>query len=164
MTHRCDLSLLTAADIKRFHRSYERTDECWTWKGSSTGRPQFNVRGKVFKAAAVMWLLTFGDLPDGKQLVCVCDNQRCIRPGIGHRQAMTIPEKLRLVAERKRSIFQLKPQLGEGHPLAQLTEQEVLEIRSRHHSGEPQVSIAADMPVCHEQVGKVARGQYWEHV
>src|SRR5215471_4470820 len=79
-----DLSL-TLQQLARFWSYVVRAgdDECWVWLGgkSSQGyaRVWFNGRGCL--CSRVVWILTYGVIPDSRLFVChSCDNPLCCNP------------------------------------------------------------------------------------
>ena len=57
-----------------------------------------------------------------------------------------------------------KGQLGEKHPRARLTEDDVLAIRGRRAAGESVVDIAAAFGVAKSTLYSITRGETWTHV
>jgi hypothetical protein len=75
---------------ERFWAKVDRLgpDDCWNWTGSTDGkgrgqinpgRRQDGSKNPPIKAPRAVWMLTYGEVPDG--YVChTCDNPLCVNP------------------------------------------------------------------------------------
>lgn len=59
--------------------------ECWEWQASvgnkhAGGYGLFKIHGKRRGAHRVAWILTFGPIPKGLQVLHKCDNKACCNP------------------------------------------------------------------------------------
>jgi hypothetical protein len=70
--------------LERFAARVIKTDTCWIWTGTTTNgygqiamgsRPQHR-----FRAHRLSWMLHFGDIPAGLEVMHTCDEPRCVRP------------------------------------------------------------------------------------
>lgn len=71
--------------IKRFWPKVKKTDGCWTWTGAKlTAGYGYIGKGSPRCAMAlthrVSWIIHFGPIPDGHDVLHECDNPPCIRP------------------------------------------------------------------------------------
>lgn len=57
-------------------------DACWIWHGASNGRGYGNVgrNNKTYLAHRVAYELTFGPVPEGKDLDHLCKTKSCVNP------------------------------------------------------------------------------------
>jgi HNH endonuclease len=58
-------------------------DECWPWLAGcnrKTGRGQSSLAGQSMPAPRVAWILTFGPIPEGQDVLHTCDNPPCVNP------------------------------------------------------------------------------------
>jgi hypothetical protein len=66
----------------RFWAFVEKTDGCWTWKGSfyNSGYGRFSVGGRWYSAHRFAWVLAFGSPAAEPHLHHKCENKACVRP------------------------------------------------------------------------------------
>lgn len=70
-------------------------DACWIWHGASNGRGYGNVgrNKKTYLAHRVAYELTFGPVPEGKDLDHLCRTKGCVNPT--HLEAVTFLVNMR---------------------------------------------------------------------
>ena len=71
--------------ISRFWSKVARVgiDECWLWqafRNPVSGYGGFSFEGKNEGAHRVAWILTYGPIPEGKQINHTCDIKPCCNP------------------------------------------------------------------------------------
>lgn len=147
---------------ERFWKYVEKTDDedgCWLWTGAM-GRyygaiSVWTEKGwRTWNAQRASWLVHYGSIPEGMEVCHHCDNHPCVRPShlfLGtHADNMHDRDrKGRVVTpfvpgHRKsprgeNHYTHLRPesmwQHGEGNPMAKLTEDDVMMIRSLWETG-----------------------------
>lgn len=136
--------------------------ECWEWTGSRTpnGYGTLRITGvprnqRMRLAHRMMWIETFGDIPEGLLVCHHCDNRRCCNPrhfflGTKADNAQDASEKGRLYVAR-----------GEQNVKSKLTEQDVLDIRASTFTHR---QIAEQFGVSLALVGFVRQRKVWKHV
>lgn len=79
----------------RFWAKVEKTEECWEWKAgkSKPGYGRFGVNGKNRLAHRVSYMLTVGEIPEGKVLDHLCKNKGCVNPA--HLEPVDFVENVR---------------------------------------------------------------------
>src|ERR1017187_2146389 len=84
---RLDMSYKAREAFDRFWEkvrvTHHKAKGCWPWVGarSQSGYGNFMVRKGVFEAAhRFSWRISFGDIPEGLQVLHRCDNRECVRP------------------------------------------------------------------------------------
>jgi hypothetical protein len=68
---------------ERFWSKVDKSEPngCWLWAGANDGRyGQFWMNNRKEKAHRVSWLLTHGEIPEGKMACHRCDNPSCVNP------------------------------------------------------------------------------------
>ena len=151
-----------AAEL-RFWEKVAPPDErgCLLWRGSilkANGYGQFNPAGTGSTTTAHRWAWEHwrGQVPDGMHVCHVCDVRACVN--VAHLFVGTPAEN---VADKVRKG---RHRPGEQHPMAKLSESDVLEIRMRAGAGEPQSSLASDFGVGENCIYAVVSGLTWRHV
>lgn len=124
-------------------------DECWEWLAgkSAGGYGKFSIHYETWMAHRVVWILTYGPIPEGLCVCHHCDNKSCCNPyhlflgtrGDNNRDAM-----------RK------------GRKSKKLTEDDVREIREIYADNtQTQQDIADEFDVRVSQINKILRGRQW---
>lgn len=135
------------------------SDGCWPWQGclSADGYGRFSVCGKNKNAHRVMWVMAFGEIPDGLCVCHTCDNRRCVNPL--HLFLGTNAENTADKVAKGRQC------LGEKNGRSKLTGPEVLRMRERWDVGDvTQTDLAKEYGVGRTVIGAVIRRERWVHV
>lgn len=130
-------------------------DACWEWQAgkSDTGYGQFGIRGRLWGAHRVAWVLTFGPIPEGLLVCHRCDNPGCVNP---YHLFLGTHKDNRRDAARKGRVTK-----GEGVCSSKLTEDEVWEIRELLEEGVPRQEIADEFGVSRWSINAINRGKFW---
>jgi len=133
-------------------------NECWEWKKGKDkdGYGQVTLRKKPYRSHRLAWILTNGQIPDGKLVLHACDNPPCENPK--HLFLGTHKENVEDRVEKIRSAT------GEKNAGCKLTKLKVLCIRKRYSEGETQVSIAECFGVSFQQVSRIVNREKWAHI
>lgn len=116
---------------------------CWIWTGGLVShRPlhdygRLGYRGKRWYAHRLAFYLTYGEIPEGKDVCHKCDNTQCCNPE--HLWADDAGGNIRDMWSKGRGIARH----GSEHPKSKLTEAQVAEIRERYAAGERNKSALA---------------------
>lgn len=159
----------TAEMAARFWSKVDKSGECWLWTGTPAARGYgaFSFKHRSLRAHRVAWELAYGAIPYSLLVCHRCDVRNCVRPD--HLFLGTDADNITDAKAKGR----LNPPLKVGHRFhcvgsdnnaAKLTEDAVLEIRSRHVAGETQVALARYFSVSQNCVWRIVSRQGWRHV
>lgn len=144
-------------DPRRVERyAVDEVTGCWNWTGptSAHGRAVLSIQGVDLYAYRVSYTVHVGLIPDGLQINHHCDNPRCINPE--HLYAGTALDNVRDAWARGRA--RVNPVLGEDHPHAKFTEDDIRAICERYARREAtQAQLAAEYEVAPTRAWKAAR-------
>jgi hypothetical protein len=136
---------------------------CWGWTSCKTdfgyGRiGRGGEAGGCTTAPVASWLLHFGPVPEGEQVLHHCDNPQCCRPE--HLWTGTQKENLADMTKKGRRVT--APHDGENHPGHKLTALEVAIIRRAWREGTAtQQSLADRFGVTQGHVNNILRDRCW---
>jgi hypothetical protein len=98
---------LTKDFESRLWAKVDKTAEggCWIWTAclNDAGYGMIGVSGKPRRAHRVVYELTYGSIPDGKELDHICRVRRCVNPNhlrpVSRRENLTAPGSLAIIAK-----------------------------------------------------------------
>lgn len=175
----------TVAD--RFWPKVEKTETCWLWTGGALSRTRtygrLKVDGRNELAHHVAWSLAGGTIPEGMQILHVCDTPACVRNddlgtyevrGItyerrGHLFIGSIATNAADRAQKGRAPI-VRPDgpggfPGEQNPRAVLTEADVIEIRGSDTTIRGSIpKLARHYGVSATQIWNVVKRKSWPHI
>jgi hypothetical protein len=152
-----------ATVAQRMDKHTDKTDPggCWVWTAyrNQKGYGQIQVDNHPHRTHRVAWSLANGPIPEGMSVLHSCDNPACVNPA--HLHLGTVADNNQERCERGRSY---KP-IGEANFRAKLTEQQVLEIRTRYALGGVfQRELADEYGVCRSLIGHIITRHLWTHI
>ncbi len=134
--------------------------DCWEWGAgkSGTGYGSFNwgtsKEGKI-GAHRASWLISIGEIPMGMEVLHRCDNPGCVRPShlfLGSTKDNSVDK-----VNKKRHAF------GARNSCAKLTEEQIIEIRSRYYTGEIlHRELAEEFGVSRVQITNIINFKRWK--
>jgi len=149
---------------ERFWDKVEKTESCWLWRGSKTnkGYGEMNTGGDHSRnqnefVHRLSWVLHFGPIPDGLNVLHHCDTPLCVRPD--HLFLGTQADNMhdcKVKGRARGPSFK-----GEEHPMAKLTVQDVREIRGSAQSCRV---MAARFNVVYTHISSIRRRKTWRHI
>jgi hypothetical protein len=151
----CDGVMLTANIVSRFWDKVRVTDGCWLWTAPPTTKGYGQLSRKPARpvlAHRLSWFVHHGHVPAGLHVLHNCpggDNKLCVNPA--HLWIGTNADNHRDGARK-------------GQYVKTISDEQVLEIRSRAAAGETFTSIAKALGVCRQTAGRIACGIYRPHV
>jgi len=161
--------------MDRFWSKVTKTPTCWRWTAACSGRGYgvFKYRGRQDGAHRVSWLLTFGEIPDGLQVLHRCDNRWCVRPdhlflGTQEDNMQDASRKGRMsrhggsaFGDRNASRKYPGIRRGEKNGQAKLTRGESREILQLCAQGVTQKDVARIFGVSQTTISLITRGKIW---
>jgi hypothetical protein len=143
---------------------------CWLWTGTKNGTGYgwvytgykmngAKVRSFMKLAHRIAYMLTHGEIPEGKHICHHCDNPPCVNPA--HLYAGTQKENTTDAWRRGRRTMNKIDNAGEKHGMARLDEKTVLEIRA---SSGPQRAIASHFGISQGAVYLIKARKRWAHI
>lgn len=141
---------------------------CWFWMrardSKGYGQTKFGRAGKMLRTHRVAWELVNGPIPNGLKVLHHCDVRPCCRPD--HLFLGTDLDNMRDKTAKGRNWTPLGRHInvGSAHPLAKLTDDQVLDIRSRLAAGESPGHLAAAFGVHYNTINRISRGSHWRHL
>lgn len=133
---------------------------CWSWTGSlnAGGYGKTKVNGQTVLAHRLSWLIHFGPIPDGAEVLHKCDCRNCVNP-----EHLFLGDVQTNCADRV-SKGRSNTARGTRLPQSRLTEHKVAQIRKLLHQGVVQTKIARDFNTTQKNISKIALYKSWKHV
>lgn len=131
---------------------------CWLWTGPTDpgGYGQIGHAGRAHRRS---WITSNGDIPRGLHVLHRCDVPGCVNPD--HLFLGTPKDN----AQDREAKGRRRKLLGEDHGMAELSRDEVVEIRFRYaQGGTSQRSLAAKYNVCQATIFYVLKKITWTEV
>lgn len=149
------LKTKVTANIKAQATGYET--DCYLWQGSvdADGYGRVKIQNVYIRVHRLIWLFTFGLIPDEMVVCHKCDQPGCCRPE--HLRLDTNPENIRERTRKGRTAR------GITNGLSKLTEDEVKEMRALH----PQLNYAdlgRRFSVSRQQARRIVKRIWWQHL
>lgn len=131
-------------------------NECWLWTASitSAGYGKFWL-GPLTDAHRVCWILTHGEIPEGKHVLHKCDVRRCVN--LNHLFLGTAKTNIEDCIRKGRFN---RPK-GTAHFKHKLTEDDVRLIR---RSTQPATHLSERFGVTASNISAIRRREFWKHV
>lgn len=154
-THAPEYDFWSMNRLLRYSRDDMNTG-CRIWTGQINkpgGYGRISYRKKQWRAHRLAYVLLWGPIPEGMDLLHSCDNPLCINPH--HLRPGTHAEN---IAEAYRKGRKTVPQ-GPLHPRFKLTEEQA---REAIESTEPVAIIAARFGVAKSTIYRLKNGTTWK--
>ncbi len=149
--------------IERFWKRVDvkGEDECWKYLGykNRQGYGEYWNGSRVAAHRFVMMLVLGHELQENEQALHLCDNPPCCNPA--HLYIGTNADNMKDKMKRGRH----RAAQGSQHPMAKLTEKEVLEIRRLYKTGNctyPELGNLFGVGRC--VIGSIVRRKTWKHI
>jgi len=135
-------------------------DECWLWQGGKRGQyGSARYNGRSLGAHQVSYILHYGPIPDGLDILHSCDNPLCVNPK--HLRAGTHLENMRDMINKGRD----RHPHGEALPTnIKLNDEKVREIRKLIVEGVSHREIGRRFGITDCAVSYIRNRKRWAHV
>lgn len=143
---------------QRFMSKVSVGDDCWIWTAGRfpSGYGAFSLKGRLYRAHRMAFMLFRGEIPPGLCVCHRCDQPACVNPA--HLFLGTNAENSAdMVAKHRHAA-------GVRNGRAKLTEDDVREIRECIREGDSQRHVAQRFGVSQVLVGLIARRKSWRNV
>jgi hypothetical protein len=148
-------------DLVRFESKFTRVPEsgCWLWEaGVKRGYGVFTMGSRRWLAHRISYRAYIGEIPDAICVLHRCDVTSCVNPA--HLFIGTRSDNQADMTAKGRGVVIGRP--GSSHPMAKLTESQVLAIRAdtRLHR-----EIAAEYGIARSHISTIKnRKRRWLHI
>jgi hypothetical protein len=151
---------LMADDTARFWAKVNVAgpDECWVWIAArnTRGYGTFRWEGRTASAHRVSYEIHNGSIPEGMSICHTCDNRWCVNPA--HLFLGTHAQNMADMKSKNRAVGHM----GEKHPSAKLTDDDVRAIRTDTSSTLKE--LAARYGVSFGLIGHIRHRRNWSHL
>ena len=127
-------------------------NECWIWTGkpAKTGYGQLNISRWPYLAHRLSYLLAFGELSEGKEVMHTCDVPLCVNP----KHLVLDTHRANMLDAAVKGILKH----GQDHPFARFTTEQISEIRKRAFQGiDTYEEIAEEFGTSKDYVSNIVR-------
>lgn len=121
------------------------------------GYTRIKYNGKQERLFRVLYLLTYGEIPEGMTIRHKCDNPACCN--IKHLELGTQQDNVNDMIKRNRYAKEHPNIKGEKNGQHKLTQQQVKEIRNSHDSNR---NLAKQYNVSSTTISNIKRYKYWD--
>lgn len=153
--------------MKRFWNKVKKKAECWEWCGAKdrNGYGHIRIDGHLLSAHRLSWVLAYGDIPKGLQVLHKCDNRPCVRPAhlfLGTQRDNIVDMKKK--GRSKTCGYATVNNKGSKNHFALLHEAHIRAIRLRYKSGETQEALAKFFATTQANISLIVNNVSWRHV
>lgn len=150
---------------KFWEKAKEVNSGCWEWQASRNKKGYGNFylsvghsKDKHCLAHRMSWILTYGEIPDGLQVLHDCDNPSCVNPE--HLFLGTNDDNVQDKIQKGR----MRTLRGEESPSSKLTEAKVRKMRELKNKGYSYAELGRKFNVDTSTARYVCIGKLWKHV
>lgn len=148
------------------------TNDCWNWKSSKDkdGYGKYKMDKKYYRAHRYAYVLEFGSIPTGLNVLHRCDNPSCCNPN--HLWVGTVADNNHDAQAKGRSSYAQAINFLSGNDLQKgsnswktnLTEVIVLQIRQERANGVKLQELADRYGVAERTIEGIVYRKTWTHI
>ena len=170
------ISEINQKDIERFITKIPVTDNdsiCWEWSiNPNTKKARkhadygvFTLKQNNIVPSRMMWMLTYGEIPDGMLICHKCDNPPCINPFHLFIGSYADNTKDMVMKGRKSTIvYPDRLPRGINHKNAKLNDVDILQIRTMSSKGVSYKDIKAQFNIGKSNISSIINRKTWTHL
>ncbi|MBU2051195.1 MAG: HNH endonuclease [Gammaproteobacteria bacterium] len=154
---------------ERFWANVDKSGDCWLWTGAKLNTGYGTIHesgrnGRSLLASRVSWRIHHGPIPEHACVCHHCDTSACVNPK--HLFLGTMQDNAFDMVSKGRHPSHAHPELrqGERHGMSKLTDDAVLDIRSRLNEGVPMMTLAHEFNVTHGTISLIKHRKTWKHI
>lgn len=155
---------LTQEFLERFWSRIHKGDGCWewTWSKDNKGYGMMGMPSRnAVKVHRISWAIHYGQIPEGLCVLHHCDNPPCVRPD--HLFVGTNLDNIINKMEKGRAALPMIR--GEGHGLAKLNAEQVLQIRELYATGKFSYrEVGERFGVFLTNIRSIVKRESWKHI
>lgn len=144
----------------RFWAKVDKTKSCWIFTSNHGGTTYGMLsvpKGEEYLAHRISWVIHYGLIPRGLKVLHTCDQPRCVNPL--HLFLGTSQDNMDDMVNKGRSLK------GSRHPMTNMSESDVVEIRRLYQETKLSQQAIADMyRINQTAVGFIIRRITWKHI
>ncbi len=139
------------------------SDECWEWTAYKTraGYGQFWFNSTRQYAHRVAWILAYGKISEGMDILHNCDNPACVNY-LSHLFEGTHQDNMDDMNAKGRQLH--LGQCGIKNGSAVLTEKQIIEIRELYLTEKNKSKIGRIYNVSHTTIFDIVNGLHWKNI
>jgi hypothetical protein len=149
---------MTPEQVARFWAKVDKSGECWLWTASCTplGYGRCYTPGAGGYAHRASYLIHYGAIPAGLEVMHECDTPNCVRPD--HLKVGTHQDNMDDKVRKGRQ------QRGERCSKAKLTTSQAQEIKQRLAKGERGSQLAREYNVTKQTICGIRHNRSWAYL
>lgn len=159
----------TASPEEQVKRFWARVTQapapaCWLWTGAQQRKGYGRVAflGRIWGAHRLAWFLSFGDIPDRKQVCHRCDNPPCCNPD--HLFLGSNSDNVQDMLQKGRFVVGRRP-MGSMNRASKLREADIAAIRANGELTFAEArNVARQYGVTPQNIMNIVKRRSWRHV
>lgn len=149
--------MFTEKQINNFWKNVDVRDSnaCWNWKRSVDhgGYGKTKILGTMYGSHRVAYRIKYGDIPDGKHVLHMCDNPACCNPS--HLKTGSHSENMQDMKARGRmGVF--------GKPIIKMNMDLANQLRFDYKTGLSKNSLSKKYNISCRHIRDIVRNKCWK--